>query len=647
MSLETNRIQVDGSLNVDGSLYQWNTLFVGGGGGSGGGDVGWANNDVGSNNELITAAGDGSIWAESWLTGDFATKVLDVSGGITVHGTGKTINYAAGLTEKIGTETNIEDLQMISGSAATDTRGFAARNSSYQTQDYTYMYYKGTTGGEATTYGGLFFRQGNSNSDLRMDHNYLKWYNSDAGATSTQYFGVTPTEVDLLGTLTYGSNVLEFDSVASKTIRMKDTASPDTTPQSLSVLGAKGNGFTTTLTTTIGTTLYYGYGYEGGDVTVQAGDGADVSFPGGGVPIFTGGKGGDLLLYAGDGGTPDGGSTGLEGDVNIRGNIVNIQSAVVDIEDKLRHEGETDNYIQFTTDTQKFNAGNIFDNEQLILSSVGSVFNEDGQAAYDFRVEGDTEEYLIYADAGTEQVHLGALGDGTIAARLGYAQVTVGNDYAWSTGATTNTDNIFCYAYNRTEGAGNMGATISFSGPGHGGTPATVNRRHTAFGGMQTGSDDDQIGFSWWGHNGTSSTVAITESMRLSHTGQLDVLANVVAYSTVPSDIRLKENIENLENPLDKILQLRGVNYILKHNGLFQAGLVAQEVEDIIPEVVSSTTLPLITGNNEETYKVVSYDTLVPYLIEATKEQQTIINGQQKQIDELSEKVELLMKHIK
>ena len=67
MAIQTERAQFDGSINVDGSIFQYQVEFTGGSGG-GGGDVAWASGSVGSNNQVITAAGDGSIVAESNLT---------------------------------------------------------------------------------------------------------------------------------------------------------------------------------------------------------------------------------------------------------------------------------------------------------------------------------------------------------------------------------------------------------------------------------------------------------------------------------------------------------------------------------------------------------------------------------------------------
>jgi len=91
MAFQTEHIQVDGSLNIDGSIYQWNELFSGGGGGGGTGDVAWASGNVGSNNQIITAAGDGSIVAESNLS--FDGNVLSITGNLELaSGAGRSIS---------------------------------------------------------------------------------------------------------------------------------------------------------------------------------------------------------------------------------------------------------------------------------------------------------------------------------------------------------------------------------------------------------------------------------------------------------------------------------------------------------------------------------------------------------------------------
>jgi len=94
------------------------------------------------------------------------------------------------------------------------------------------------------------------------------------------------------------------------------------------------------------------------------------------------------------------------------------------------------------------------------------------------------------------------------------------------------------------------------------------------------------------------------------------------------SDRDLKKNIIPLTDSLAKVLKLKGVNFEWKKDGKdgLNAGLIAQEVEFIIPEVVLKKYLPLKKGE----YRVIKYNQLIPYLIESIKELK-------KEIDELKE----------
>jgi hypothetical protein len=89
---------------------------------------------------------------------------------------------------------------------------------------------------------------------------------------------------------------------------------------------------------------------------------------------------------------------------------------------------------------------------------------------------------------------------------------------------------------------------------------------------------------------------------------------------TATSDISLKENVITIENALEKVLSLRGVEYDRIEGGDHQIGVIAQEVEKIIPEVVYGDEI-----------KSVAYANMVGLLIEAIKEQQ-------KEIEELKKK---------
>lgn len=102
------------------------------------------------------------------------------------------------------------------------------------------------------------------------------------------------------------------------------------------------------------------------------------------------------------------------------------------------------------------------------------------------------------------------------------------------------------------------------------------------------------------------------------------------------SDKRFKTNIRPLQNPLQKILGLNPVSFdwdpanntdrVLDTKN--HIGFLAQEVEKIIPGVVSTATDMMKT-------KSVAYGDIIPYLTEALKKQQQIMDDQQKQIDAL------------
>lgn len=104
---------------------------------------------------------------------------------------------------------------------------------------------------------------------------------------------------------------------------------------------------------------------------------------------------------------------------------------------------------------------------------------------------------------------------------------------------------------------------------------------------------------------------------------------DVVAYYSF-SDERLKDDIKPLEGSLDKVLAMQGVSYKWnsgERKGQSDIGLIAQQVEEVVPEVVREKT-----NIDGDTFKSVNYEHLVGVLIEAIKEQQ-------KQIDELKAKL--------
>ena len=100
--------------------------------------------------------------------------------------------------------------------------------------------------------------------------------------------------------------------------------------------------------------------------------------------------------------------------------------------------------------------------------------------------------------------------------------------------------------------------------------------------------------------------------------GYFSGTVNAANFNTT-SDATLKTNVETLTGSLDAVKSLRGVSYDWIESGGSEVGVIAQEVEAVLPDVVST---------NDEGIKSVKYGNMVAVLIEAIKEQQV-------QIDEL------------
>jgi len=129
--------------------------------------------------------------------------------------------------------------------------------------------------------------------------------------------------------------------------------------------------------------------------------------------------------------------------------------------------------------------------------------------------------------------------------------------------------------------------------------------------------------------------------MTISNEGSVTFTGQVYAAGFTPTSSRaFKTNIRTFENALDTVKRLRGVRFDWKESGTPAVGLIAEEVDEVVPEVVA---------HENGTAKGVNYANLVAVLVEAVKEQQKTINKQQAEIDSLTslkakvEKLEALL----
>ena len=187
-------------------------------------------------------------------------------------------------------------------------------------------------------------------------------------------------------------------------------------------------------------------------------------------------------------------------------------------------------------------------------------------------------------------------------------------------------------------------STLNLVGPGQGTGRLYVGQSTSYGGGIEyngdnspttTGAGSDYITL-WRRDNGTDSWTGRNQY----NSNNWEFRAEVTAYA---SDARLKDVEGNIDNAVDKIKALNGVIYTWNNKafekglkteadgrGVKEAGLLAQEVQKVLPEVVAPAPF-------DNDYLTIKYERMVPLLVEAIKEQQT-------QIEELKEMVAKLSK---
>ena len=171
---------------------------------------------------------------------------------------------------------------------------------------------------------------------------------------------------------------------------------------------------------------------------------------------------------------------------------------------------------------------------------------------------------------------------------------------------------------------------------------------YLAFGAGQNGAANDGGNITFERMRINSSGLKITTSLGVGAnasgtTGEIRATNNITAYY---SDERLKDFHGTIPNALDKISKLNGYYFTENQtakdlgysNDRMQVGLSAQEVERVFPEIVTNSAI-----ENDQGYKTIWYDKMVPLLVEAIKEQQKIIDNQNSRLANLEEQLTQLL----
>ena len=156
---------------------------------------------------------------------------------------------------------------------------------------------------------------------------------------------------------------------------------------------------------------------------------------------------------------------------------------------------------------------------------------------------------------------------------------------------------------------------------------AGVNKRLTVFSGSSAVSSSQGLILDTNNNLG----IGVNESSDLPLSYKLMVSGSIKASGTVVqgSDSRLKEDIYPIDNALSRIENIDGVYFTYKDSGEKSIGVIAQDIQKILPEVVSE---------DNKGYLGVNYSGIVPVLIEAVREQNSIIKDLEDRISDLENK---------
>ena len=150
------------------------------------------------------------------------------------------------------------------------------------------------------------------------------------------------------------------------------------------------------------------------------------------------------------------------------------------------------------------------------------------------------------------------------------------------------------------------------------------------FGLSVTNDSNGKVGIKFESGAGPSNHASDKIIFRTSGTDQVDIdnSGNLTASGTITSssDITLKENIELISDPIEKVKELSGYTFNKKGEDLRLVGLIAQEVEKVLPEAVHE---------NQEGLKSLAYGNLVALLVECVKKQDERIESLERTIKEM------------
>ena len=190
-----------------------------------------------------------------------------------------------------------------------------------------------------------------------------------------------------------------------------------------------------------------------------------------------------------------------------------------------------------------------------------------------------------------------------------YANTGIRNAASASAYANTGINNAASASAYANTGINNAASASQYANSGIGLAQASYNKANAAIFIINDGSTNQTL-YPLFSNTTSGSIGGVnTSSSKLTYNPSSGVLSTTQFSAT--SDEALKENIQNITNALDMVRSLRGVSFDWKENGKPSFGLIAQELEKLLPQLVNIS---------EDGIKSVFYNGIIAFLIEAIKQ---------------------------
>ena len=252
-----------------------------------------------------------------------------------------------------------------------------------------------------------------------------------------------------------------------------------------------------------------------------------------------------------------------------------------------------------------------------IYTLTATTFDFNGQelildADADTSIHASTDDQVDIKIGGTDRFVIASTGAVSTVTTAADASLTLQSTHADALGA-----GLVLYQNSATPADNDILAVITGKGRNDNTQDVVYSQIKTTATDVSDGAEDGDINIF------TMKAGTATEQVRIEHDGDLHVDGDVIGFSTTVSDVALKSDIEVIPNALDKLDEIKGYTFT-RHNGKKSAGIIAQELEKVLPEAVNEKKLALIDGKK---YKAVEYDAIHGLLIQAIKELKDEIRG--------------------